>query len=294
MAIASARARSDGFEVGSAVSTAATPPRSPGATSTASPTSAARPSACPSPGSPPPRRPWGKATDVTTPAGNTHDDRTGRERFFQRYERHHTPRAVSTGNWSGDLTRQPDLQQARSRTGPVRQERPVYVDLLPPCNSACPAGENIQGWLAQMNAGNHERAWRVLVADNPFPAIHGRVCYHPCETSCNRAQLDSAVSIHSVERFLGDQALEHGWQFIPPTTGTGKRVLVVGCGPSGLSAAYHLAMLGHEVEIQDAGPEPGGMMRYGIPAYRMPRDVLAAEIERISRWAYGWWPIFSH
>ena len=164
----------------------------------------------------------------------------------------------------------------------MRQERPVYVDLLPPCNSACPAGENIQGWLAQMNAGNHEQAWRVLVADNPFPAIHGRVCYHPCETSCNRVQLDSAVSIHSVERFLGDQALEHGWQFIPPTTGTGKRVLVVGCGPSGLSAAYHLAMLGHEVEIQDAGPEPGGMMRYGIPAYRMPRDVLAAEIERIS------------
>ena len=86
--------------------------------------------------------------------------------------------------------------------------------------------------------------------DNPFPAIHGRVCYHPCETSCNRAQLDSAVSIHSVERFLGDQALEHGWQFNPPTTRTGKRVLVVGCGPSGLSAAYHLAMLGHEVEIR--------------------------------------------
>jgi NADPH-dependent glutamate synthase beta subunit-like oxidoreductase len=221
--------------------------------------------------------------EETTPKANTQERGAAvPQRFFQRSERHRAPGSAGTGRWSGDLTPLSDLQQARPRTGPVRQERPVYVDLLPPCNAACPAGENIQGWLAQMNAGNHEQAWRVLVADNPFPAIHGRVCYHPCETSCNRAQLDSAVSIHSVERFLGDQALEHGWQFIPPTTGTGKRVLVVGCGPSGLSAAYHLAMLGHEVEIQDAGPEPGGMMRYGIPAYRMPRDVLAAEIERIS------------
>ena len=216
MAIASAAPARTGSRSASAVSTAATRPRSPGATSTASPTSAARPSACPSPGSPPPRRPWGKATDVTTPAENTHDDRTGQERFFQRSERHHTPRAVSTGNWSGDLTPLPDLQQTRSRTGPVRQERPVYVDLLPPCNSACPAGENIQGWLAQMNAGNHEQAWRVLVADNPFPAIHGRVCYHPCETSCNRAQLDSAVSIHSVERFLSYLAVAAEWSLIMP------------------------------------------------------------------------------
>jgi NADPH-dependent glutamate synthase beta subunit-like oxidoreductase len=221
--------------------------------------------------------------EETTPKANPQERAaTAPQRFFQRSERRRAPGSADAGRWSGDLTPLPDLQHARSRTGPVRQERPVYVDLLPPCNSACPAGENIQGWLAQMNAGNHEQAWRVLVADNPFPAIHGRVCYHPCETSCNRAQLDSAVSIHSVERFLGDQALEHGWQFIPPATRTGKRVLVVGCGPSGLSAAYHLAMLGHEVEIQDAGPEPGGMIRYGIPAYRMPRDVLAAEIERIS------------
>ena len=121
----------------------------------------------------------------------------------------------------------------------------------------------------------------VLVADNPFPAIHGRVCYHPCETSCNRAQLDSAVSIHSVERFLGDQALEHGWQFIPPTMRTGKRVLVVGCGPSGLSAAYHLATLGHDVEIHDAGPA-GRHDALRHSRRRLPRDVLAGEIERIS------------
>jgi NADPH-dependent glutamate synthase beta subunit-like oxidoreductase len=181
-----------------------------------------------------------------------------------------------------DITPLPDLLHGHSTAGPVRERRPVYVDLLPPCNAGCPAGENIQGWLAHMQAGDHERAWRSLVADNPFAAIHGRVCYHPCESVCNRANLDSAVSIHSVERFLGDLALERGWLFDPPAVSSGKRVLVIGAGPSGLSAAYHLARRGHEVEIRDAGSEPGGMMRYGIPAYRMPRDVLTGELERIA------------
>src|SRR5665648_100631 len=112
--------------------------------------------------------------------------------------------------------------------------------------------------------------------------IHGRVCYHPCESVCNRANLDSAVSIHSVERFLGDLALERGWLFDPPPAHSGKRVLVIGAGPSGLSAAYHLARLGHEVEIRDAGAQPGGMMRYGIPEYRMPREVMGGEVDRLS------------
>ncbi len=182
---------------------------------------------------------------------------------------------------SQDVTSLPDLLHGRARAGPVRERQPVYVDLLPPCNAGCPAGENIQAWLGHATAGRHEQAWRELVADNPFPAIHGRVCYHPCESVCNRANLDSAVSIHSVERFLGDLARENGWTFAAPTARTGKRVLVIGAGPSGLSAAYHLARRGHEVEIRDAGDEPGGMMRYGIPAYRMPRDVLDAELERI-------------
>jgi len=182
----------------------------------------------------------------------------------------------------GDITPLPDLAHEHSRAGPVRAERPVYVDLLPPCNAACPAGENIQAWLAHVQDGEHERAWRTLVADNPFAAIHGRVCYHPCESSCNRANLDSAVSIHAVERFLGDLALERHWQFGLPAERTGRRVLVIGAGPSGLSAAYHLARLGHEVEVRDAGAQPGGMMRYGIPAYRLPREVLDAEVERIA------------
>jgi NADPH-dependent glutamate synthase beta subunit-like oxidoreductase len=188
---------------------------------------------------------------------------------------------VVTTQWQ-DMTPLPDLLHDQPRGGPVRERRPVYLDLLPPCNAGCPAGENIQAWLGLAQAGDHERAWRTLVADNPLPAIHGRVCYHPCESACNRAHLDSAVSIHGVERFLGDLAIERGWAFERPATATGTRVLVIGAGPSGLSAAYHLARLGHTVEIRDAGAEPGGMMRYGIPAYRLPRDVLAAEIARIA------------
>ena len=181
-----------------------------------------------------------------------------------------------------DVTPLPDLLHRQSRTGPVRVERPVYLDLLPPCNAGCPAGENIQAWLAHAEVGHHEQAWRQLTMDNPMPAIHGRVCYHPCESVCNRANLDSAVSIHSVERFLGDLALERNWSFELPAVRTGRRVLIIGAGPSGLSAAYHLARLGHEVEVRDAGDAPGGMMRYGIPAYRMPRDVLDGEIGRIA------------
>jgi 2-oxoacid:acceptor oxidoreductase delta subunit (pyruvate/2-ketoisovalerate family) len=166
-------------------------------------------------------------------------------------------------------------------TGSWRTSRPVYVDRLPPCNNACPAGENIQGWLYHAESGDYETAWRTLTADNPLPAVMGRVCYHPCENICNRAQLDEAVGINSVERFLGDVAIRNGWRFAPPQADSGKRVLVVGAGPSGLSAAYHLRRMGHAVEIHEAGPFAGGMMRFGIPKYRLPRDVLDAEIDRI-------------
>lgn len=180
-----------------------------------------------------------------------------------------------------DLTQGADLTGHSHGTGARRTRRPEYVDLLPPCNDACPAGENIQAWLALAQAGDFEAAWRELVRNNPMPSIHGRVCYHPCETVCNRVVTDSAVSIHAVERYLGDLALVSGWQFEVPATGSGKRILIIGAGPSGLSAAYHLARLGHEVEIREAGPVAGGMMHFGIPAYRMPRDTLAAEIQRI-------------
>ena len=171
-----------------------------------------------------------------------------------------------------------------NKTGSWRTERPVYRDLLPPCNNACPAGENVQAWLYEAEEGGagYERAWRRLMEDNPFPAIMGRVCYHPCETACNRGQLDQAVGINSVERFLGDEALTRGWQVDVDAPPSGKRVLVVGAGPSGLSAAYHLARLGHEVVVRDAEERPGGMMRFGIPRYRLPREILDAEIARIA------------
>jgi NADPH-dependent glutamate synthase beta subunit-like oxidoreductase len=168
-----------------------------------------------------------------------------------------------------------------NHTGSWRSERPVYVNRMPPCNNACPAGEDIQGWLYSGESGDYEQAWRNLVRDNPFPAIMGRICYHPCQSACNRADVDEAVGINSVERFLGDQAIEKGWKFNLPTTKTGRRILVVGSGPSGLSAAYHLARIGHEVVIRESAKEPGGMMRYGIPAYRLPREVLDSEIARL-------------
>ena len=168
-------------------------------------------------------------------------------------------------------------------TGSWRTQRPIYVDRLPPCNAACPAGEDIQGWLSHAEAGEYEAAWRALVQDNPLPAVMGRVCYHPCQTACNRAQIDEAVGINSVERFLGDVAIDKGWTFDPPTAETGRRVLVVGAGPAGLSAAYHLRRFGHGVTISEAGPLAGGMMRFGIPKYRLPRDVLDAEVRRITR-----------
>jgi 2-oxoacid:acceptor oxidoreductase delta subunit (pyruvate/2-ketoisovalerate family) len=168
-----------------------------------------------------------------------------------------------------------------NKTGSWRTERPVYVDRLPPCNAQCPAGEDIQGWLFHAESGNYEAAWRHLTRDNPFPAIMGRVCYHSCENVCNRAQIDAAVGINSVERFLGDEALRRGWRFEAPARESGRHVLVVGAGPSGMSAAYHLRRCGHRVTVQEAGPMPGGMMRFGIPKYRLPRDVLDGEMQRI-------------
>jgi formate dehydrogenase beta subunit len=179
-----------------------------------------------------------------------------------------------------DMTPVVDLTHGKG-TGPVRAQRPIYTDLLPPCNNACPAGENIQAWLELARAGKYREAWETLVRDNPMPAVHGRVCYHPCEGACNRGELDASVSIHAVERFLGDLAAGEGWPLKVEAASSDKRVLVIGAGPSGLSAAYHLARLGHTVEIHEAGPLPGGMLHFGIPAYRLPRADLMCEIARI-------------
>jgi 2-oxoacid:acceptor oxidoreductase delta subunit (pyruvate/2-ketoisovalerate family) len=168
-----------------------------------------------------------------------------------------------------------------NHTGSWRTSRPVYLDRMPPCNHQCPAGEDIQGWLFHAESGNYEKAWRHLTENNPFPAIMGRVCYHSCEDACNRGKLDAPVGINSVERFLGDEAIKQGWKLAPPAPESGKHVLIVGAGPSGMSAAYHLRRLGHRVTVHDAGPFLGGMMRFGIPKYRLPREVLDAEMQRV-------------
>lgn len=167
-----------------------------------------------------------------------------------------------------------------NKTGAWRTSRPVYVDRLPPCNHACPAGENIQAWLFAAEEGDYETAWRKIMEDNPFPSIMGRVCYQPCEKTCNRAELDESVGINSVERFLGDQAIKYGWK-IKTGEPTNKRVMVVGSGPGGLTAAYHLRRFGHEVTVFESASKTGGMLRWGIPKYRLPREKLNAEINRI-------------
>jgi NADPH-dependent glutamate synthase beta subunit-like oxidoreductase len=167
-----------------------------------------------------------------------------------------------------------------NKTGTWRTSRPVYLDRLPPCNNACPAGENIQAWLFEAEEGDYEAAWRKIMEENPFPSLMGRVCYQPCESACNRAMLDEAVGIKSVERFLGDQAIKYDWK-METAESTGKRVMVVGSGPGGLTAAYHLRRFGHGVTVFESAGKAGGMLRWGIPKYRLPREKLSAEINRI-------------
>ncbi|WP_302431423.1 NAD(P)-binding protein [uncultured Sutterella sp.] len=168
-----------------------------------------------------------------------------------------------------------------NRTGSWRTLRPVYVNRLPPCNAKCPAGEKCRDWLFLAQSGDYEGAWKEIVEDNPFPAVMGRVCYHTCQTACNRGDLDEPVGINAVERFLGDHALRLGWKLPQPAEANGKRILVVGAGPAGLSAAYHLRRMGYAVHVVESAETAGGMMRYGIPKYRLPREVLDAEIARI-------------
>ena len=166
---------------------------------------------------------------------------------------------------------------------------PTYIQSTPPCQGSCPSGEDIRGYLNIVRgmekppAGMpwQEYAWRRLTEANPFPAVMGRVCPAPCETGCNRNEVEDHVGINSVEHYLGEYAIKNNLQFKAPEQKTGKKVAVLGGGPAGLSVAYQLALKGHSVTVFDDHEHLGGMMRYGIPGYRTPRDVLDAEIQRI-------------
>jgi 2-oxoacid:acceptor oxidoreductase delta subunit (pyruvate/2-ketoisovalerate family) len=166
-----------------------------------------------------------------------------------------------------------------NHTGSWKYIRPVYQDRVAPCNQGCPVGVDIEGCMNLLREGRQSDAIDLLLRENPLPAVTGRVCYHPCERACNRAKLDDAVAIHAVERHLGDLALE---QPAPQVRRVHpESVAVVGSGPAGLACAYHLARLGYGVTIYEAEDEPGGVLRYGIPEYRLPKRVLAQEVDRL-------------
>ncbi len=167
------------------------------------------------------------------------------------------------------------------RTGTWRSAVPDYVNPPSPCHSACPVDGDIALWIRQTQEGDIHGAWLTLVDNNPFPAIAGRVCHHPCETACNRGGYDGAVAICALERFVGDRAIEAGWSLPAPSVERDQAIAVIGGGPSGLSAAYHLRRRGYAVTLYEAGLELGGLMRHGIPPYRLSREVLDSEIRRI-------------
>jgi NADPH-dependent glutamate synthase beta subunit-like oxidoreductase len=166
---------------------------------------------------------------------------------------------------------------------------PTYVQSTPPCQGSCPSGEDIRGYLNIVRGVEkppagvpwQEYAWRRLTEANPLPSVMGRVCPAPCESGCNRNEVEDFVGINSVEHFLGEWAIQNKLAFPQPAERTGKKVAVVGGGPAGLSVAYQLARKGHSVTIFDEREHLGGMMRYGIPGFRTPREVLDAEIQRI-------------
>jgi len=173
---------------------------------------------------------------------------------------------------------------AELATGTWRTFRPLYVTRPSPCNLDCPAGTDVRSFLTLAAAGDAAAAWRTILRHNPLPGVCGRVCYHPCESGCNRGAVDTAVAVHAVERAVASEAerMDVGRELTASRApSSGRHVAVVGSGPAGLSCAYHLALRGHTVTIFEAADEPGGMLRYGIPEYRLPRYVLDDEIAQI-------------
>jgi len=167
------------------------------------------------------------------------------------------------------------------KTGTWRAALARHIKAPAPCHGACPVSGDIAEWIGLARARDFKASWQVLARHNPFPSIAGRICHHPCEAACNRAGFDEALSICKLERFVGDQALAQGWTFESAAMPQTGHVAIVGGGPSGLSAAYHLRSKGFAVTLYESQPQLGGLMRYGIPAYRLSRDVLDGEIARI-------------
>jgi NADPH-dependent glutamate synthase beta subunit-like oxidoreductase len=168
-----------------------------------------------------------------------------------------------------------------NKTGTWKFAEPHFVDRISPCNQQCPAGEDITGYMYLAGQGQFEEAWRLIMTENPFPAIMGRVCFHTCEEQCNRKDHDEAVSIHAVECYIGDYALSHGLTIPDIPSEKDKSVAIVGAGPGGMSAAYQLRRMGYATTIFDVHQSPGGIMRYGIPPYRLPHAILDGEISRL-------------
>lgn len=167
-----------------------------------------------------------------------------------------------------------------NRTGSWKYIRPAYHDRVAPCAAACPTAIDVAGYMSLLREGRIDEASELILRENPMPAVTGRVCNHPCEGRCNRARFDEAVAIHAVERMLGDRILRS--PLPKPTPKYHDDVVgIVGSGPAGLACAYHLAQLGYRVEIFEQEALPGGMLRVGIPEYRLPREVLDAQIDRI-------------
>jgi 2-oxoacid:acceptor oxidoreductase delta subunit (pyruvate/2-ketoisovalerate family) len=168
-----------------------------------------------------------------------------------------------------------------NKTGSWRYLRPRFENKIPPCQEGCPAGQNIEGAMVLIGKGKVLEAWELFKEENPFPGVCGRVCFHPCESSCNRGDFDEAVSINALERFLADASSRQGRRLSRTLEKREGKVAIVGSGPAGLTCAYHLARMGYEATVFDALPVLGGMLRVGIPEYRLPKKVLEEEIDQI-------------
>ena len=168
-----------------------------------------------------------------------------------------------------------------NKTGSWRYLRPVYEDKTAPCIEGCPASEDVEAYMYWTARGEYDRAWEIIMEENPFPAVMGRVCYHPCELNCNRGLFDQAISINAIERFLGDHGLNYSLDRFKLHEDRPEKVAVVGSGPAGLACAYHLRRLGFQVVVFEAEEKPGGVLRYGIPEYRLPKAILDKEIRRL-------------